>query len=94
MMVYLPWEQSKRVNELAERLERPRSWVIQKALDISYKELQKFRPQIPKKLKIMLLSELKNVDKQTRDVSVEEIEKFSVDVVRDYRKKRGKKLNH
>lgn len=92
IMVYLPSEQSQFVGKIAEKLERPRSWVIQKAIDIASPQLKKLRSPFSKKWKEEFKTLLSAVDEQSERISDREIENFSVQVVRDYRKKIKKPL--
>lgn len=91
IMVYLPGNQSRFVGEIAEKLERPRSWVIQKAIDIAYPQLTKLRSPFSKKWKAEFKALLQAVHEQN-DMTPNEIENFSVQVVKEYRKKTKKHL--
>lgn len=89
IMVYLPDQQSRVVNDLAKKLDRPRSWIIQKAIALSANQLGKLPPPFPEPWKKKFWRALKEVDDQTTHENNAEIESFAVQVVKDYRRKRG-----
>lgn len=84
--LYFPFKTAREISAVAERLSRPKSWVLQRAWEVAKEKMVAEKPRYSEPWKNDFVDMVNKISRQTAKYSEEEIEAFAV---RESRKKRN-----
>jgi len=91
--VYFPSNMVQEVNKLAEKLDRSKSWILQKAWELAKRDLQKFNSPYPKDLIMKFQRTVGEISRTTQDLNEEDLEELAVSSVKKVRQQHKGRRN-
>lgn len=83
--LYFPFRTAREISRVAERLSRPRSWVLQQAWEVAREKMIAEKPRYAESWKNDFVNVVGKISRQTEKHSQAEIEAFAVKMARKNR---------